>query len=64
MWTQFHNDGNVPTQYAAITASDRNSTVCLGILPTAMDLCKYQLVNKRCASKSLAAPEKSTIDQV
>ena len=23
MWTRFHNDGNVPTQYAASTASDR-----------------------------------------
>ena len=23
MWTLFHNDGNVPTQYAASTASDR-----------------------------------------
>ena len=23
MWTRFHNDGNVPTQYAASTASNR-----------------------------------------
>ena len=23
MWTRFHNDGNVPTQYAASTPSDR-----------------------------------------
>ena len=23
MWTRFRNDGNVPTQYAANTASDR-----------------------------------------
>ena len=23
MWTRFHNDGNMPTQYAASTASDR-----------------------------------------
>ena len=23
MWTRFHNDGNVPTQYADSTASDR-----------------------------------------
>ena len=23
MWTRFHNDGNVPTQYAASTASDQ-----------------------------------------
>ena len=33
MWTQFRNDGNVPTQYAANTASNRRFANSYGILP-------------------------------
>ena len=33
MWTQFRNDGNVPTQYAANTGKQSNSKACLGVLP-------------------------------
>ena len=35
-WTRFCNDGNLPTQYAVSTASDR--TV---IFPNSYELCKY-----------------------
>ena len=47
MWTRFHNDGNVPTQYAAMQYPKRsNSEVCLGVLPTATDFVSTKSLTK------------------
>ena len=51
MWTRFHNDGNVPTQYAASTPSDR--TVKLSRrFANSCGLCKYQVANEGCVDVS------------
>ena len=46
MVDQFDNDGNVPTQYAANTESNRNSKACLGVLPTATDFASTKSLTK------------------
>ena len=49
MWTRFHNDGNVPVQYAANTA---NSKACLGVLPTGADFANTKSLTKGCVDIS------------
>ena len=49
MWTRFRNDGNVPTQYAASTASDRIMKFAHGLprrFPYSYGLRKYQVANE------------------
>ena len=43
-WTRFGNDGNVPTQYAANTASE--AYLHVGILPTATDFASTKSLTK------------------
>ena len=50
MWTQFHNDGNVPTQYAASTPRWRIATVTKEIRPEA-DVNAMGLYSKQSNSK-------------
>ena len=47
MWTRFHNDGNMPTQYAASTKSDRTVKFA-----NSYRLCKYQVANEGCVDVS------------
>ena len=51
MWTRFHNDGNVPTQYAAGTASDRIVKLSRRFA-NSYRLCKYQVANEGCVDVS------------
>ena len=46
MWTRFHNDGNMPTKYAASTASDPTVKFVLGVLPTATDFASIKSLTK------------------
>ena len=54
MWTRFRNDGNMPTQYAASTASDRIVKFCLGVLPTATDFTSTKSLTKGVPGKRSA----------
>ena len=45
MWTRFRNDGNVPTQYAANTASNRIVSLPRHFA-NSYGLCKYQVANE------------------
>ena len=46
MWTRFHNDGNMPTQYAASTASDRTVKLASIVSLTATDFASTKLLTK------------------
>ena len=52
MWTWFRNDGNVPTQYVANTASNRIVKLAPRRFANSYRLCKYQVANERCVDVS------------